>query len=152
MNDQPKPSPYDAVIADLRAKRDQIDQLIQNLEALKGGVPMLAPGTIPSPTILGSAGLGDPSQIAPGAFLGLGIEEAVKNLLRVRKRAMSAQEIATDLLAGGLHLKSDTPGNTIASVLSRAFLRGGEIVRISRGQWGLQEWYPTRRFDRRGED
>jgi hypothetical protein len=48
-------------------------------------------------------------------------------------------------------LQSETPANTIASVVGRAFKAGGEIVRVQRGQWGLQEWYPNRRFDR-GED
>jgi hypothetical protein len=152
MNEQPKPNPYDAVIADLRAKRDQIDQMIQYLEATKGGVPILAPGMIPTSTILGSIGSSsDGAPIPAGTFLGMGIEEGVRSLLRIRKRAMTAQEIASDLLAGGLHLKSETPANTIASVLSRAFKGGGDIVRISRGQWGLKEWYPTRRFER-GED
>jgi len=152
MNDQPtQPSHYDAVIADLRAKRDQIDHLIQTLEMLKGGVPLtLATAGAPTPSIFGipMAATNEAGQIASGTFLGLGIEDAVKSLLRIRKRAMSAQEIAADLLAGGVHLKSETPANTIASVLSRAFKAGGEIVRISRGQWGLQEWYPNRRFDR----
>jgi HB1, ASXL, restriction endonuclease HTH domain len=152
MNDQP--NPYDAVIADLRAKRDQIDQMIQYLELFKGGIPILAPGVLPTPSFIGSAYAPstDTSQIPSGAFLGMGIEEAVRALLRIRKRAMSAQEIAADLLTGGLHLKSETPANTIASVLSRAYKAGGDIVRISRGQWGLREWYPTRRFDRSGED
>jgi len=151
MNDQP--NPYDAVIADLRIKREQIDQLIQFLELFKGGVPMPPPGTIPTPTILGMsiAATNDTGQIQSGTFLGLGIEEAVRTLLRIRKRAMPAQEIAADLLAGGLHLKSETPANTIASVLSRAFKAGGDIVRIRRGQWGLKEWYPTRRFGRGDE-
>ena len=35
MND--KSNPYTAVIADLRSKRDQIDQIIQSLEALQSG-------------------------------------------------------------------------------------------------------------------
>ena len=64
---------------------------------------------------------------------------------------MTAQELAQDLRAGGLHLQSETPANTIASVLSRAFNAGSDVVRVSRGQWGLQEWYPNQRF-KRGED
>ena len=131
MNDQP--AHYDAVIADLRAKRDQIDQLIQTLEMLKTGVPLTLATSGQS---LGMLGTPAPAQVdsgpmPSGTFLGLGIEEGVKKLLSLRKRPMSAQEIAADLLAGGLHLKSETPANTIASVLSRAFKAGGEIVRIS---------------------
>jgi hypothetical protein len=152
MNDQTA-SPYDAVIADLRAKRDQIDQAIQFLELFKGGVAI--PPMVPQPSFLNS---GTPLPLAesnapipPGTFHGKGIEEATRLLLKTRKKTMSAQDIATDLRDGGLHLQSETPANTIASVLSRGFKAGSDIVRVSRGQWGLQEWYPTRRFDR-GED
>jgi hypothetical protein len=156
MNDQTT-NPYDAVIADLRAKRDHIDQLIQFLELFKGGVPI--PSMIPQPTFLGVAS-GTPLPLAaeaaapipPGTFHGKGIEEATRVLLKTRKRTMSAQDIAIDLRDGGLHLQSETPANTIASVLSRGFKGGSDIVRVSRGQWGLQEWYPTRRFDRGGGD
>lgn len=37
MSDEPQGfDPYDAVLADLKAKRDQIDQTIKLLEALRG--------------------------------------------------------------------------------------------------------------------
>jgi hypothetical protein len=150
-------NPYDAVIADLRTKRDQIDQAIQFLEMLKGGglsIPYFgAPGTSILGSINPSASTtgGESSPIPAGTFHGKGIEEATRLLLKTRKKTMSAQDIANDLRDGGLHLQSETPANTIASVLSRGFKAGSDIVRVSRGQWGLQEWYPTRRFDR-GED
>jgi hypothetical protein len=147
MNDQP--SVYDGVIADLRAKRDQIDQLIQALEQFRNWVP---PGLlgIPEPTILGGMLSTPPptKEIAPGTFHGMGIQEAVKKLLQIRKRAMNAPELAQDLEAGGLRF---TP-KSISSVLHRSFMNGGDIVRKDRGQWGLQEWYPNQRFNRRGED
>jgi hypothetical protein len=31
-------------------------------------------------------------------------------------------------------------------------LQLGIIVRVSRGVWGLQEWYPNQRFARRGAE
>jgi hypothetical protein len=150
-----QPNAYDAVIADLRAKRDQIDQAIALLEALREGVavPALNVGQ-PATGIAAMVGYATDrnGEIAAGTFHGMSIEVGVRKLLQMRKRTMSAQELANDLRAGGLHLQSDTPGNTIASVLSRAFNSGGsDIVRVSRGQWGLQEWYPTQRF-KRGED
>lgn len=93
------------------------------------------------------------SEMAPGTFHGMSILEAVRKLLSIRKRMMTAQEIATDLRTGGLHLQTDTPSNTVTSVLSRAFSAGaGDIVRVSRGQWGLQEWYPTQRVSRKSAD
>lgn len=150
------PNPYDAVIADLRAKRDQIDQAITLLEALREGVSV-PPGMLganqpgAASSLIGYA-TDREGEVAAGTFHGMSIEASVKKLLQMRKRTMTAQEIAQSLRAGGLHLQSETPANTIASVLSRAFNSGGsDIVRVSRGQWGLQEWYPTQRF-KRGED
>jgi hypothetical protein len=150
MADENHSNPIAAALADLRARRDQLDQLIRALEAYAEGgasapyVPVPFPGASPIGTILGSG----TEPIGPGTFHGMGIEEATRKLLKLRKTTMSAQEIASALKEGGLHLQSSTPANTIASVLSRAFANGSDIVRVSRGQWGLQEWYPTRRFTR----
>jgi hypothetical protein len=148
MNDQP--SVYDAVIADLRAKRDEIDALIQRLELFRNWVPPPMGGLAPEPSLLSQATASPPSsrQIAPGTFHGMGIQEAVKKLLLLRKRTMSAPELSADLRAGGL----DFNPKSIASVLHRGFMSGGEIVRKDRGQWGLQEWYPNQRFKRGAED
>jgi hypothetical protein len=149
-----QPNAYDAVIADLRAKRDQIDQTIALLEALREGVsvPAINVGQ-PASGVAALVGYATDreGEMAAGTFHGMSIEAAVKKLLQMRKRTMTAQELAQTLRSGGLHLQSDTPANTIASVLSRAFSNGSDIVRVSRGQWGLQEWYPTQRF-KRGED
>lgn len=151
MNDQP--SAYDAVIADLRSKRDDIDQLIQRLELFRNWAPPPSlVGLTPEPTFLGSIGSPPPKAIADGTFHGMSIETATKKLLQIRRRTMGAQDIATDLRAGGLHLQSETPTNTITSVLTRAFNSGSDIVRVSRGMWGLQEWYPNQRFRRGSED
>jgi hypothetical protein len=154
MNDESSANPIDAAIATLRAQREKIDQALQALESVREivnltGVPLgigvPPPGSV-APTILGS-GLGHTSEIAPGAFHGMGIQEAVRKLLLMRKRTMSAPELSQDLHAGGL----DFAPKSITSVLHRAFVSGGDIVRRERGQWGLQEWYPNQRFNRRGE-
>ncbi len=147
MNDEP--SVYDAVIADLRAKRDEIDQLIARLELFRNWVPPPMGGLAPVPSLLSQA-IATPASsrgIGPGTFHGMGIQEAVKKLLQIRKRAMTAPELSADLHEGGL----DFNPKSIAAVLHRAFASGGEIVRKERGHWGLQEWYPNQRF-KRGED
>ncbi len=148
MNDQP--NAYDAVIADLRSKRDEIDVLIQRLELYRNWVPPPMGGLAPEPSLLSQAIASPPppsKEIAPGTFHGMGIQEAVKKLLQIRRRTMTAPELAEDLRTGGLHFNP----KSIASVLHRSFMSGGDIVRKERGQWGLQEWYPSQRF-KRGED
>ncbi len=122
------------------------------------GVPSAVMGATPSATILGSglgpapASNGATQAIPAGTFHGLSIEAAVKKLLLMRRKTLGAQEIAASLREGGLPLQSETPANTVTSILHRAFTRGGEVVRIGRGQWGLQEWYPNQRFNRKGTE
>lgn len=136
--------PYEAVIADLRAKRDQIDLLIQGLEAQRGG-GQLGPVTLsahmqraPEPNV------GD-----PGAFLGMTIADATKKLLQAQRKPLGNAEILAALKAGGLHMTSADPINTIGAVLTRRFNVTGDIVRVGRGIWGLLEWYPNRSFKKK---
>ena len=151
-SDSPIPDPYEAVLMDLRAKRDQIDQTIQMLEGMRsGGFPS---GSFPmGATVTPASPRGKPQEAAegPGAFLGMSIHEAAKKLLTMRKRAMGNAEIAEALKAGGLVMNTNEPLNLIGSVLTRRFNQVGDIVKVGRGIWGLKEWYPNRSFGRKGE-
>lgn len=127
--------PYETVLADLKAKRDQLDQAIAAIEAVRGTSTAASSGNgLP----LGSDG--------PGAFLGMSIVDATKKLLATKRQALKVPDILAALKAGGLALNSKEPGNVIGSVLTRHFNEVGEIVRVERGLWGLQEWYPNRNF------
>lgn len=130
--------PYETVLADLRAKRDQIDQTITLLSALRagGGASATAAVAPQEAAIVETAGM----------FLGMSIPDGTKKLLAIRKRTLGNAEIAKELQAGGLVLTSAEPANVIGSVLSRRFLQVGDIVKVGRGIWGLKEWYPGRNF------
>jgi len=134
--------PYEAVLADLRAKRDQIDQAIQTIENLRGGIGVPA-GSSAAPVSQNVAADG------PGAFLGMTIPEAAKALLAARRRPLNNPEIAAAFKTGGLHLNSKDPVNTIGSVLTRRFNDVGDVVKVGRGTWGLVEWYPSRSFKKK---
>lgn len=130
---------YETVLADLRAKRDQIDQAIKAIEALRGGTPSATP-TSPSQTTQSDD---------PGAFLGMSMHEATRKLLASRRRPLGNAEILTALKAGGLVMRSADPINTIGSVLTRRFHDVGDVVRVGRGTWGLPEWYPNRSWKKK---
>jgi hypothetical protein len=134
-----QPDPYDAVLADLRVKREAIDNAIVTLESLRDGRLGIAPAPAAS----------DPQQ-GPiedaGMFLGMSIADAAKKLLKMRKRTLGNAEILKELQAGGLVLTGADPLNVIGSVLTRRFNNMGDIVRVGRGVWGLKEWYPGRNF------
>ena len=137
--------PYAIVLADLRAKRDQIDQAIQAIESVRGGAP---------PTRANGAAVA--SDTAPsngaGAFLGMSIADAAKKLLSNRKQAMNNADIAAALKQGGLVMSANTdPQNMVGSILTRQFDKVGDIVRVGRGIWGLKEWYPNRSFKKEKE-
>lgn len=140
MSDESIVDPYALVLADLRAKRDQIDTAIAAIEGLQGGAATLKPVVHPTAPV-------DAAPAAPaGAFLGMSIPDATKKLLARERRAMTNPEIWDKLKAGGLHLNSLDPVNTVGSVISRRFDKVGDIVRVGRGTWGLVEWYPGRSF------
>lgn len=142
-NDQ-KPSPYDPAIADVRAKIKRLENTLLVLEELKrGGLGGI--GDIASPG--GQSGGQSPApSIGPGAFFGMTIVDAAKKLLHSQQRQMTTSEIVPELERGGIVLTSADKVNTVGSILLRRFQNQGDIVRVSRGLWGLQEWYPGRKF------
>jgi hypothetical protein len=133
--------PYAAVLADLKAKRDGIDQMIAALTAFRsGGSVNISPPSSETPDVQSS------TEEVAGMYLGMSLPEAAKKLLATRKRAMTNTEIANELKQGGLVMNSVDPKNTIGSVLTRRFNDVGDIVRVDRGTWGLKDWYPGRTF------
>jgi hypothetical protein len=132
--------PYDMVLADLRTKREELDTAIRTLETLRDGRLGIMP--VASPSVEQA----QESQDHAGMFLGMSIVDAAKALLKARKRSMSNAEILKDIQAGGVVLTGADPLNVVGSVLTRRFNTVGDVVRVSRGTWGLKEWYPGRSF------
>lgn len=135
--------PYAVVLADLRAKQLQIEQAIAAIEALQGGTSGLSVGKV----VTGGRSI-DSARPVPenGALLGLSIAEAAKKILQTRRAKMTTPEIVAALESGGVVLTSADKNNTVGSLLLRRFYMTGDIVRVNRGVWGLQEWYPGRKF------
>lgn len=131
--------PYAAVLADLLAKKDQIDQAIKAIELVRGSGSQT---TLSSPSGAAFAGGID----SPGAYLGLSIVEATKKLLQSKRKQMNNTEVLAALKTGGMVLNSADPLNTIGAVLTRRYKDVGDIVKVDRGTWGLKEWYPNRSF------
>ena len=125
MSDAPM-NPYEAVIADLEAKKAQLEVTIANLKAIaaQAGMPTGGPG---------GGGVG------PGAFLGMSIPEATKKYLANARDKKSTQAVMDALTEGGL---PKSKYNTVYSILRRRESQVGDIVNID-GDWGLKEWYPN---------
>lgn len=128
--------PFATALAELRAQRDKIDTAIAAMEALVNASPSAAAA---APVV--------PAE-GPGAYLGMSIPEAAKKLLASRRQPLKNPDIAAAFKAGGLHLNSKDPVNTIGAVLTRRADEIGDIVKVDRGTFGLKEWYPGRSFKR----
>ncbi len=120
-----EPINYEAVLADLEAKKQQIEAAIVAIRmiAAQGGGPPNSNGS------------------GPSAFLGMSIPDATKKHLTAARQKQSTQEIMRALEAGGL------PGSkysTVYAVLRRREKVVGDIINM-KGDWALAEWYPNYR-------
>jgi HB1, ASXL, restriction endonuclease HTH domain len=131
--------PYDIVLADLKVKRAQLDQAIAAIEAVKSGISQSSQMIVQAPISTPSG------EITPGMFHGMSIVEAVKQLLAMRKKPLGTQDITEAIISGGVVFSTDTPANTVGSVLHRESNKatGAGIVSVSRGTWALPGWYPN---------
>ena len=124
---------YQAVLADMRAKRARLDAAIRAMEEMVTGA--------------GAAGdLGGvevevkplETVVSDDTFLGLSITAASEKYLRIAKRPQTTQEIAEALQKGGVHSTSGNFVNTVYTGLTR----NEKVVRLGRGKWSLKEWHP----------
>ena len=126
---------YGAFLADLRAKRDQLDSAIKAIEAIVGAQAKSAPALT----------LGD---IPSDAFFGMSVIDAAVKYLRMTKKPATPTEIAEAIEMGGFTHQSKNLSNTIYTTLDRASTRDDVITKVGR-RWGLAEWYPGRRTVKR---
>jgi len=127
---------YESVLADLQARRDQIDAAIEAIRLIMGAGAGSDVST--------SGGGGSQRAIAPhnvpaGAFHRLSIVDATKKYLDMVKSKQPTPQILKALEQGGL---PPTKYNTLYAVLRRRQSQVGDIVKMG-DEWGLTEWYPN---------
>ena len=129
-----EPINYEAVIADLEAKKAHLETMIAGLRAVSGL------GNLGVPPSGGPGGMTPTSgKIAPDAFFGKSIPEAaVIHLGNVRKK-LSTQELIDAMEAVGL---PKSKYNTVYAILRRRESQVGDIVNMQ-GEWGLASWFPN---------
>ena len=126
------PINYSAVLADLEAKRAQLDSAIAAMKVLMEQTGTQAATAPPVPRIASLA------EVPPNAFVGLSTSKAVRMLLEMMQRRLSVNEILQGLRAGGL--KPNKYRNVYAIMRDREAYRA-DIIKVGR-QWGLAEWNP----------
>jgi hypothetical protein len=126
------PINYAAVLADLEAKRAQLDSAIASIKIIMEQTGTMAATAPPVPRIASLA------EVPPNAFVGLSISNAVRKLLEMMQRRLSIGEILKGLQAGGL--KPNKYRNVYSIIRGREAYKA-DIIKVNR-QWGLAEWNP----------
>src|SRR5689334_19192195 len=94
---------YQAVLTDLKNKRDKLDAAIAGIETMLG---LQAASISNPPGESKSRRSGGSDSLGPGAFLGMTIVDAAVKLLRANRRNMRTDEILNELKSGGMTLTS----------------------------------------------
>ncbi|WP_209425379.1 winged helix-turn-helix domain-containing protein [Pararhodobacter sp. SW119] len=137
---------YAAVIADLEAKRDELDRTIRNLRHMAGlSVANEAQDREPQPR----RDAHEPNGENP--FLGMKVHDAAKIILANKRKPMSPADLVEAMEAGGLLLTGNKT-NSVGSILNRRQKQVGDIVSLQRGKWALREWYPGRSFGKKQDE
>ncbi|HMC32024.1 MAG TPA: hypothetical protein VKL99_14405 [Candidatus Angelobacter sp.] len=126
------PINYAAVLADLEAKRVQLDSAIAAIKVLIAQTGVMAATAPPLPRI---AGL---SQVPPQVFVGLSTSSAVRNLLEMMQCRLTIRQIMQGLQAGGL--KPSKYRNVYAIMRQRESDKA-DVIKVN-AKWGLAEWNP----------
>jgi hypothetical protein len=122
---------YSAVLADLEARKAQIESAIAAVKAILAASGGSFDGA--------NGGVVSPDNIPTGAFLRLSIADATKKYLDMVKTKQSVPQITQALERGGL---PPAKTNTVYAVLRRRESDIGDIIRFG-DEWALAEWYPN---------
>lgn len=142
---------YEQLIQKLLEDRADIDRMIawarqkrqQETEGLSGEVSL----PHPQPETAGSnhyAAIQRFPRLAQDTFFRLSVPEAIKKYLNIAKRPKTAKDITAALNAGGLTHQAKNLYATVYPTLMR-MESNNEVVRVGKGEWGLNEWYPSGR-------
>lgn len=143
---------YSAVIADLKSKRDALNKMISDLEALSSGGITPETESKQEDSEPAEVLFDEPAKTTQNDFLGKSIPDATVTLLTQERRKMRTKEIAEALKAGGMEFSSGNPTNSVGSILNRRQKQHGDVVSPDRGYWGLKEWYPGRTFGKKAKE
>ncbi len=124
-------------IADLEAWRNRIEAAIVTLRALDGNGPTL-------PTS-GPPRIGNNGEVQTDSFFQMTVPDAAEKYLKLVKVTKEIPDIADALLRGGLKTSSKNFNDMTRTVMSR----DERFVKVPTGGWGLAEWYPAMRKERK---
>lgn len=125
---------YGIILADLKAKRSELDKVIKNLEGL-AGLGLL--NHVGDARISSHMATPDDSDLSR-----LGTYEATAVLLKRRGSTMKTTEAYQELIKNNV-VSKDTKLATVAATLYKAVKtkKDAKIKLAGRGEWALKEWH-----------
>src|ERR1051325_1433 len=123
---------YDAVLAELYAKRDEIDVSINTILFLKG-----SGSATPSSGVSNSVKPAVGGTIPSNAFFSMSLVDAAKKCIELKQAILTRKQIVKGLEDGGM--PSQKP-NSVYAALRRRESVTGDIMRVGE-EWGLKEWF-----------
>ena len=122
---------YPSVLADLRAKRAELDALISSLEHFAGDDAGADEGPNGGVAVLADA------------FFQMNTASAIRKFLSMSRRPQTTREVVDALEIGGFIHNSKNLKNMVYTALTREERREA-IVQLPDKTWGLAERYPNR--------
>lgn len=147
--------PYEAALADLRAKRAEIDAaiaVIERVRSMNGVVPQ-GPPPQALPIASGSLLKSVQSDVNPGdmqvrsPFYGLGLREAAPKQLAIVGEPQLPREIWDALSATGFQTAHGDPVGAVHSALRRRAKTHNDVLMVGGGKWGRKDWYTEAQLD-----
>ncbi len=136
---------YNAVLADLEARKAALEHAIASLKVIMRSGVLIGKFVDSMPPMADNVAVGIHGGDVPvGAFLGKSIPEAAKLCLQIVKRKLTSREIAEFLKKGGIETTAKNFPTQVHSILTRATKsHTSPILKLDRSYWGLADWYPT---------
>ncbi|HTQ60137.1 MAG TPA: hypothetical protein VMI32_07940 [Candidatus Solibacter sp.] len=134
-------SAYQQLLAELEQERENIERMILWLKDRMEQTDSV--GTVMTPA-KSSVPVRFPRELAPDAFFRKSVPDAIKGYLNIVKRPKTAKDITEGLQQGGLTTKAKNLYATVYPTLLR-MEESGEVVRVTKNEWGLTDWYPGAR-------
>lgn len=127
------PTQYEAVLADLYAKRDEIESAINTILFLQGsGSAVASTGTVNGALRATRSGA-----IPSNAFFGMSLVDASKKYIELSQAKRTLAQIVKGLEEGGM--PPQKPG-TVYAALRRRESTVGDIMKVGE-EWGLKDWF-----------
>lgn len=143
MSEGNAPNPYETLIADLRAKKEQeikaveekYDQAIAAIELVMGSSPL---GDVQGYRSRESGDI----RINVGEFHGMPFTSAARAILqKTNRQPLKTEQIVRYIEASGRKIEAKNPAATVYSSLTR----NPDFELVAPNTWGLAEWYGIKR-------